>query len=56
MLVCFSKILFFSYGQLYVSLSRVQGRKWLKLLILDDDGILTNKTSNDVYKEVFRKL
>ncbi|XP_052621162.1 ATP-dependent DNA helicase PIF1-like [Lactuca sativa] len=46
----------FSHEQLYVALSRVQSREGLKLLILDKDDKLTNKTSNVVYKEVFRNL
>nr|KAJ0223775.1 hypothetical protein LSAT_V11C200068380 [Lactuca sativa] len=44
------------YFQLYVALSRVQGREGLELLILDKDDKLTNKTFNVVYKEVFRNL
>ena len=46
----------FSHGQLYVALSKVQSRVRLKLLMLDKDGRLTNKTSNVIYKEVFRNL
>ncbi|XP_028775968.1 uncharacterized protein LOC114732794 [Neltuma alba] len=46
----------FTHGQLYVAISRVRRREGLKILLLDDKGTPTNKTSNVVYKEVFCNL
>jgi hypothetical protein len=38
---------------LYVAISTIISRYWLKILIVDEDGEDSNKTSN-MYKEVFR--
>ena len=46
----------FTHGQLYVALSRAKSKDGLKILILDKDGKLTNKTSSVVFKEVFGNL
>jgi len=38
----------FTHGQLYVAISRVRTKKWLRILILDEDQNITNKTKNVV--------
>jgi len=46
----------FTHGQLYVEISRVTTKKELKILILDEDGKVSNTTTNVVYKEIFENL
>ncbi|XP_057425917.1 uncharacterized protein LOC130719311 [Lotus japonicus] len=45
-----------THGQLYVALSRVKSRKCLKIMILDDEGFVSNMTKNVVYEEVFDNI
>jgi len=46
----------FTHEQLYVVISRVKTKKSLKILILDEDGNLTNTTKNVVYKKKLPKV
>ena len=52
----FLRQLVFTHRQLCVALSRVKSKDGLKILVLDSDGNLSNKTSNVVLKKVFGNL
>ncbi|XP_057452093.1 uncharacterized protein LOC130743892 [Lotus japonicus] len=42
----------FTHDHLYVALSRVKSRKGLKILIVNDKGVVSNCTRNVVYEEI----
>jgi ATP-dependent DNA helicase PIF1 len=46
----------FTYGQLYVAISRVTSQNGLFILIEHDSGNCSTKTRNIVYKEVFTRI
>ena len=46
----------FTYGQLYVVVSRVKSKKGLKVVVCDQDGNVSKTTTNVVYKEVLQVL
>jgi len=46
----------FTHKQLYIAVSRVNSKKGLKLLILDEDNNVCKETTNVVYREVFQKV
>jgi len=46
----------FSHGQLYVTVSRVQSKSRLKILIHDNDKKPQSCTTNVVFKEVFQNV
>ena len=47
---------FLTHCWLYVSVPRIRWKKWLEMVIRDQDGNLTNLTNNVVYKEVLHSL
>ena len=46
----------FTHRQFYVDVSRVKSKGGLKILVLDDNGNLCNRTRNVVYQEIFHKI
>jgi len=46
----------FSYGQLYVAISKVTSKNRYKTLLTDEYDNYINTTSNEVYREIFRNM
>lgn len=45
-----------THGELYVTLSRVNTKEGLNMVIMDEKRNISNTTTNNVYKEVLQGL
>ncbi|KAL8503031.1 hypothetical protein ACS0TY_021957 [Phlomoides rotata] len=46
----------FSYGQMYVAISKITNRSGLKILLCNSDNDNCNKTKNVLFREIFRNI